>query len=93
MFCPNFKLRHDQRRKSIATNRATIGKKKKKKKKSKLKYTKILVLRIYQLKINGMYTAILGFFMSPGIEVNILLLIIHKTFRIRIVSIFPNALS
>ena len=38
------------------------------------------VLRVYQLRINGMYTAILGIFMSPGIELNILFLIIHKNF-------------
>ena len=41
---------------------------------------KLLVLRIYQLKIYGMYTTVLWFFMSPGIEVNILFLIMHKNF-------------
>ena len=40
------------------------------------------------VKNNCMYTVILVFFMSPGIEVNTLL-----TLRIRIVSIFPSALS
>ena len=37
-------------------------------------------VRVYQLRTNGLYTAILGFFMSPGIEVNILFLMIHKNF-------------
>ena len=55
-----------QRRKSKATY--ILGHKKK----------KLLVLRIYQLIINGMNTAMIGFFMSLDIEVNILFLIIHK---------------
>ena len=42
--------------------------------------TKPLVLRVNQLKINGMYTALLGFFMSLGIEVNTVFLIIYKKF-------------
>ena len=50
-------------------NKLTIGNK---------KTTKLLVSRIHQLKSKGMYTAIPEFFMSLGIEVNILLLIIHK---------------
>ena len=69
---------------------------KKKKQSYKLGHNrkKIIVLRIYHLKVNGMYTTILWFFMSPGMEVNIPFLIIHKkTFRIRIVSFFPSALS
>ena len=45
------------------------------------------------IKINEMYTTILVSLMSLGIEVNILSLIIHKTFRIRMVSNFPTALS
>ena len=49
-------------------------------KKNKKKQQKLLALRIYQLEINDMYTAILGFVMSIGIEVNILILIIHKNF-------------
>ena len=42
------------------------------------KKKKLLGLRIYQLKTNGIYTAILGFFMSLGIEVTIHFMIIHK---------------
>ena len=78
-FCPNFKLCHGQRRKSKATNKATIVKKKQKTNKQKKTTSRFNDLLIKH--IDGMYTAILGFFcMSLGIEVNILFLIILKNF-------------